>query len=85
MRILRHKATEVSRGHSTSEFFFLREGLNIRVLHRNCKISVKARTTATPFFLGNGLLPEARAAPEVMVGELSRTLRRGKMRIEEQW
>lgn len=70
-----HKAAEVSRSHSTSIFFFLEEGSNIRVQRLNCKVSMKTVMTANPCFF-NGLLPEARAEPEGKARELSCVLHR---------
>lgn len=73
----RHKAAEVSRGHSTSKFF-LREGLNIKVVQFYHKIRALMQRQPHRFFLGTGLLPEVRTESGDKAGELIQRLHPGK-------
>jgi hypothetical protein len=50
----KHKAAEVSRGHSTSRFFFLREGLNIMVRSFTTRLGRWCKDSHTVFFFRDG-------------------------------
>lgn len=74
----RHKAAEVSRGHSTSKFFF--EG---RAEHYGTQLyhKIRALVQRQPhrfFFSRTGLLPEVRTESGDKAGELIQRLHPGK-------
>jgi len=75
----KHKAAEVSRGHSTSRFFFLREGLNIMVRSFTTRLGRWCKDSHTVFFFsGTGLLPEVRTESGDKAGELIQGLHPGR-------